>query len=56
MILYCCHYHLHHQAFQKAAAEVKELAAKPTDQEMLNIYALYKQVTVGDCNTGRFYV
>eukprot|EP00112_Aurelia_sp_Birch-Aquarium-sp1_P002936 Seg1328.7 transcript_id=Seg1328.7/GoldUCD/mRNA.D3Y31 product="hypothetical protein" protein_id=Seg1328.7/GoldUCD/D3Y31 len=41
------------EAFQKAAAEVKNLVAKPTDAEMLEVYGLYKQVTVGDCNTER---
>eukprot|EP00795_Rhopilema_esculentum_P013974 gene13974-4937_t len=40
------------EAFQKAAEEVKNLAARPTDAEMLETYGLYKQVTVGDCNTG----
>ncbi|XP_055071240.1 acyl-CoA-binding protein [Paramisgurnus dabryanus] len=40
-------------AFQKAAEEVKQLKAKPTDAEMLEIYALYKQATVGDVNTAR---
>ena len=41
------------QAFQKAAEEVKNVASKPTDAEMLEVYGLYKQVTVGDCNTGK---
>ncbi|XP_065053174.1 acyl-CoA-binding protein-like [Rhopilema esculentum] len=41
------------EAFQKAAEEVKNLAARPTDAEMLETYGLYKQVTVGDCNTER---
>ncbi|KXJ28078.1 acyl-CoA-binding protein [Exaiptasia diaphana] len=40
-------------AFETAAAEVKNLNAKPTDEEMLEVYALYKQATVGDCNTAR---
>ena len=40
-------------AFNTAAAEVKNLAAKPSDEEMLKLYALYKQVTIGDCNTDR---
>ncbi|KAI7809025.1 endozepine, partial [Triplophysa rosa] len=40
-------------AFQKAAEEVKHLKAKPTDAEMLEIYSLYKQATVGDVNTAR---
>ncbi|XP_042589926.1 acyl-CoA-binding protein [Cyprinus carpio] len=39
--------------FQKAAEEVKQLKAKPTDAEMLEIYSLYKQATVGDVNTAR---
>merc|ERR1711957_205557 len=39
--------------FTTAADEVKVLPKKPTDQEMLQIYALFKQTTVGDCNTSR---
>ncbi|XP_025094826.1 acyl-CoA-binding protein-like [Pomacea canaliculata] len=41
------------EAFQKAAEEVKNLKQKPTDDEMLKVYALFKQGTVGDCNTDR---
>lgn len=44
------------QAFNKAAEEVKNLAAKPSDAEMLEIYALFKQSTVGDCNTSKFFL
>ena len=40
------------QAFNKAAEDAKNLKAKPTDQELLDLYCLFKQVTVGDCNTG----
>jgi len=40
-------------AFDKAAEEVKKLTKKPTDQEMLSTYKLYKQATVGDVNTVR---
>ena len=40
-------------AFEIAAAEVKNLASKPSDDEMLKIYSLYKQATVGDVNTSR---
>lgn len=36
--------------FQKAAEDVKNLKARPTDQELLEIYALFKQATVGDNN------
>ncbi|XP_052003775.1 acyl-CoA-binding protein [Xyrauchen texanus] len=39
--------------FQKAAEEVKHLKTKPADAEMLEIYSLYKQGTVGDVNTAR---
>ncbi|EDO49351.1 predicted protein, partial [Nematostella vectensis] len=39
--------------FQKAATEVKNLKEKPDDTEMLEVYALYKQATVGDINTAR---
>uniref|UniRef100_A0A8C6M5Y7 Diazepam binding inhibitor, acyl-CoA binding protein n=1 Tax=Nothobranchius furzeri TaxID=105023 RepID=A0A8C6M5Y7_NOTFU len=35
------------------AAEVKQLKAKPSDDEMLQIYSLFKQATVGDVNTAR---
>ncbi|KAH3721424.1 acyl-CoA-binding protein-like [Dreissena polymorpha] len=40
-------------AFNKAAEDVKGLKTQPADAEMLEIYALYKQVTVGDINTAR---
>jgi len=39
--------------FTKAAEDVKNLKAKPTDSELLELYALFKQATVGDCNTDR---
>ncbi|XP_074659697.1 acyl-CoA-binding protein-like [Tubulanus polymorphus] len=41
------------EAFLKAAEEVKNLASEPNDQEKLYIYARFKQVNVGDCNTSR---
>merc|ERR1712055_376273 len=41
------------ESFDKAAEEVKNLKSKPTDDEMLEIYALFKQATVGDVNTER---
>lgn len=37
--------------FDKAANDVKNLKAKPSDNDMLDIYSFYKQATVGDCNT-----
>jgi len=30
------------------------LAAQPEDEDLLELYALYKQSTIGDCNTGTF--
>ncbi|CAD1477442.1 unnamed protein product, partial [Heterotrigona itama] len=39
--------------FNKAANEVKELSATPSDTDLLELYSLYKQATVGDCNTTR---
>ncbi|KOX78988.1 Acyl-CoA-binding protein, partial [Melipona quadrifasciata] len=41
------------QRFNKAAEEVKELSAPPSDADLLELYSLYKQATVGDCNTTR---
>ncbi|KAH3767661.1 acyl-CoA-binding protein [Pelomyxa schiedti] len=38
-------------AFETAAVEVKKLTRKPTNTELLNLYALYKQGTDGDCTT-----
>ena len=40
-------------SFDKAAEEVKNLAAKPSDNELLELYSLYKQATVGDNNTDK---
>jgi len=40
------------QEFLEAAEQVKNLKSKPNDTEMLELYGLYKQATVGDVNTG----
>ncbi|KHN82498.1 Putative acyl-CoA-binding protein [Toxocara canis] len=37
--------------FEEAADKVKKLKKTPTDDEKLQVYALYKQATVGDINT-----
>ena len=42
------------QKFKTAADEVTKLSKDPTNDEKLSIYGLYKQGTVGDCNTGKF--
>ncbi|KAG7474173.1 hypothetical protein JOB18_003215 [Solea senegalensis] len=39
--------------FDKMAGDVKNVKTKPTDQELLDLYGLYKQATVGDVNTDR---
>ncbi|XP_076631361.1 acyl-CoA binding protein 1 [Colletes latitarsis] len=41
------------ERFNKAAEEVKGLSSQPPDNDMLDLYSLYKQATVGDCNTQR---
>ncbi|XP_043270734.1 acyl-CoA-binding protein-like [Venturia canescens] len=41
------------EEFNKAAEDVKELATQPSDADLLEIYSLFKQATVGDCNTER---
>ncbi|CAH8601838.1 unnamed protein product [Schistosoma rodhaini] len=37
--------------FDSHAEKVKKLKAKPNDHDLLELYALYKQATVGDNNT-----
>lgn len=39
--------------FEKAAEDVKTLKETPKDDELLELYALYKQAVVGDINTDR---
>ncbi|XP_050518339.1 acyl-CoA-binding protein homolog [Diabrotica virgifera virgifera] len=41
------------ERFQKAAADIKNLKSKPTDNDLLEIYGLFKQATEGDCTTAR---
>ena len=41
------------EEFLKAAEEVKTFTTRPSDQDLLELYSLYKQATVGDCNTDR---
>lgn len=41
------------EKFNEAATNVKNLASQPSDTDLLELYALYKQSTVGDCNTAR---
>ncbi|XP_029171771.1 acyl-CoA-binding protein homolog isoform X2 [Nylanderia fulva] len=41
------------QQFEAAAAAVKALTKRPTDEELLELYGLFKQATVGDNNTSK---
>jgi diazepam binding inhibitor-like protein len=40
------------QQFDKAVEDVRKLKVKPTDPELLQLYALFKQATMGDNKTG----
>ena len=37
--------------FIQATKDIMKIKKNPADQDMLQVYALYKQATVGDCNT-----
>ncbi|KAF0981351.1 hypothetical protein FDP41_012611 [Naegleria fowleri] len=37
--------------FEQAAATIKTITSGPTNEELLLLYSLYKQATVGDVNT-----
>ncbi|XP_072745266.1 acyl-CoA-binding protein homolog isoform X2 [Anoplolepis gracilipes] len=39
--------------FEAAAAAIKTLTKRPTDEQLLELYALFKQATVGDNNTSK---
>ncbi|KAF4520685.1 hypothetical protein B566_EDAN006361 [Ephemera danica] len=41
------------ERFNKAAEDVKKLKTSPSNDEMLEIYAYFKQGSVGDCNTAK---
>ncbi|XP_058459997.1 acyl-CoA-binding protein homolog [Malaya genurostris] len=41
------------QKFDEAALKVKTFTKRPTDQELLEVYALFKQATVGDNDTDK---
>lgn len=41
------------EQFDKAVEDVKNLKETPKDDQLLEVYALYKQATVGDVNTTR---
>lgn len=41
------------EEFDNAVKEVNELSQRPSNQELLNLYALYKQATEGDVTGDR---
>jgi diazepam-binding inhibitor (GABA receptor modulating acyl-CoA-binding protein) len=41
------------EKFQQKAEEVKGLTKRPDNEELLRLYGLYKQATVGDNSTDR---
>lgn len=38
------------EQFEQAVAQSKELAERPSNETLLQLYSLYKQATEGDCN------
>uniref|UniRef100_A0A914XK17 ACB domain-containing protein n=1 Tax=Plectus sambesii TaxID=2011161 RepID=A0A914XK17_9BILA len=42
--------------FETAAAQVKSLKTSPSNDELLELYGLYKQATTGDNNTSKPWV
>lgn len=44
---------VHFQKFNAAAEDVKGFTKRPTDEELLELYALFKQGTVGDNETAK---
>ncbi|XP_077293202.1 acyl-CoA-binding protein homolog [Arctopsyche grandis] len=41
------------ERFNSAADKAKSFTKRPNDQELLELYALFKQATVGDNNTSK---
>jgi len=41
------------ERFNQAAENVKKLKSSPADADLLELYSLFKQATVGDVNTER---
>ena len=41
------------EEFKKYSENIKNIKNTPSDNDLLILYGLYKQATVGDCNTQR---
>ncbi|KAK6037238.1 acyl CoA binding protein [Cooperia oncophora] len=48
-----CPFILYYLQFDEAATKVKSLKASPSNDQLLELYALFKQGTVGDNNTDK---
>ncbi|KAK2536411.1 Acbd7 [Columba guinea] len=49
----CLSTKVYHEAdFDHAAGDVRKLKTTPTDEELKELYGLYKQATIGDINIG----
>lgn len=46
---------IYFQQFDKAAGDVKKLKSLPSDADLLELYALFKQATVGDSDPSSEY-
>ncbi|KAG7282169.1 hypothetical protein CRUP_034916 [Coryphaenoides rupestris] len=43
----------HQVEFEKIAEDVKKVKTRPSDQQLLDLYSLYKQAVVGDINIAK---
>ncbi|KAF7283600.1 hypothetical protein GWI33_023357 [Rhynchophorus ferrugineus] len=41
------------EKFNAAAQQIRKFTKRPPDSDMLEVYALYKQSTIGDINTNK---
>lgn len=39
--------------FEQYSNEIKKIKNKPSDSDLLILYGLYKQATIGNCNTNK---
>jgi acyl-CoA-binding protein len=44
---------MNQQQFEKAAQEIQQITKRPTNEELLQLYALFKQATEGDVTGSR---
>jgi len=42
-----------HEQFETASTDVNNLSSRPSNDELLQLYALYKQATIGDVTGSR---